>query len=535
MVVVVALAVVAAVQGASSSAPVVEEGVARAVLDVLERGQLPSLRRSCLAEFTSAVRRVYSERSHRWLWLVDGLPTAQADAVVDTLARAAAHGLVVADYDVGELESERARLRGGAGTVETRTRFDVSLTLAAACYASDLHQGRVRPQELGFELGDAREEIDIAVLLPALARSADAADHLAELAPHSAMYWGLVEGLRRYRDLSERANGVALQPISQLRPGDSDDSVSILRARLEALGDASAEAVAQSRLYDERLVAAVRRFQRRHGLDVDGVVGKRTQAALSVPLSERVRQIELALERLRWLPHLDRRLLLVNIPEFRLRVFGPDAPGPVLEMKVVVGSAANDTETAVFAAEMEYLIFRPYWHVPHSIAIEDLLPHQLQDSEHLRRQNIEVVGGEPLSAAALAAGTVRLRQKPGPFNSLGLIKFIFPNPHSIYIHDTPEKGLFRRSRRDFSHGCIRVEAPVALATLLLADQGWDAEQVVAAMQGRDSLQVSLDSPVPVVIFYLTAIADGDGEIYFFDDIYGRDQALSDMLDAGGMR
>ncbi len=531
---VVALAAVTVVQAAWAS-PEFDVEMTQAVPGVLERGELPLLRRACLAEFTSAVRQVYSERSHRSLWSVDGVPTRQAAAVVDTLGRAQEHGLVAADYGVAELASEFASLRGSVGTAEARARFDVSLSMATACFAMDLHRGRVRPQALGMDLRHERDDLDVAALLPALAESADAAGQLAEVAPHSEMYRGLVEGLRRYRELSEGGVGVAASSIPKLRPGDSADGVSILRAHLQALGDTRSEAVARPGVYDEDLVAAVRRFQRRHGLDDDGVVGKRTRAALGVPLAERVRQIELALERLRWLPDLDRRLLLVNIPEFRLRVFGPDTPGPALEMKVVVGSAANDTETAVFSTVLQYLIFRPYWYVPYSIASEEMLPRQLEDPDHLSRKRIDVVGDQVLSEVALASGAVYLRQQPGPGNSLGLVKFIFPNPNKIYMHDTPEKKLFMRSRRDFSHGCIRLEDPVALATLLLGEQGWDRARVLAAMQGRDSVRVDLDPPVPVVISYLTAAAESDGRIHFFDDIYGRDPILSDVLNAGRKR
>jgi L,D-transpeptidase YcbB len=495
-------------------------------------------RRDAVAVCGESVRRLYADRAHDLMWVRDRMPTSQAAAVIDRLRRAAVHGLDAGEYGVVALESLQSALRGGAVATAEVARFEVSLSIAVACYAEHLHGGRVRPRQVGFAL-DGRAPLDLVALVAAVSRSDRAGDILESVAPPRPEYRWLVAALDRYRALGERLDGIVVPALPKLEPGDVDPSVSLLRARLRDTGDLPVDGAApvaeaaggtpDPARYDEELAVAVRRFQNRHGLTEDAVVGPRTLAALRVPMSVRVRQIELALERWRWLPRPDRRSVVVNVPEFRVRVHEPGIDTPVLAMKVVVGSAANKTRTAVFAAEMRYLVFRPFWHVPRSIALGEMLPAASRNAGYLRGKRIEAVGDAPLSRDALASGAVRLRQKPGPGNSLGLIKFMFPNRYSIYMHDTPAKNLFRHARRDFSHGCIRLEDAHAMATLLLADQGWDAERVTAATQGRDSQRVDLDTPVPVSVFYVTAVAAPDGETWFYEDLYGHDMTLDRLL------
>jgi murein L,D-transpeptidase YcbB/YkuD len=282
------------------------------------------------------------------------------------------------------------------------------------------------------------------------------------------------------------------------------------------------------------------RFQRRHGLEPDGVLGRRTQAALAVPIDWRVRQIEMALERLRWLPDLGPSpLIVVNIPMFRLWAWDAVSRAPALSMNVVVGRALN-RQTPVFMAEMPSIIFRPYWNVPVSIARAEFLPALARDPDRLAREHLEVVGGGaeahvlPPSAEALAQvqrGSLRLRQRPGPANALGLLKFVFLNEHDVYMHGTPAQTLFARSRRDFSHGCIRVEDPVALAEWVLGDAStWPRAQVEAATLGADDRRVALPRPVQVLLFYVTAVVTPEDDwVHFADDIYGHDARLDKAL------
>ena len=259
-------------------------------------------------------------------------------------------------------------------------------------------------------------------------------------------------------------------------------------------------------------------------------------------MSQRVRQLELALERLRWLPELDTRpFVAINIPMFRLWAWDLGAAGGnSISMGVVVGRALN-TQTPVLSEDMHHLVFRPYWNLPRSIVRDEVLPAMARDPDYLRRHDMELVRGgdddaRPVAGnddnlAALRQGSVRVRQRPGPKNSLGRVKFIFPNDANVYLHDTPATQLFGRARRDFSHGCVRVEDPVGLAQWVLRNQpGWTRERIEAAMAGTAPLQFDLAAPLPVILFYITAMADpADQTIHFADDIYGHDAKLTREL------
>lgn len=334
-----------------------------------------------------------------------------------------------------------------------------------------------------------------------------------------------------------------LPQLPVLRPGDSHETVAALRRHLVATGDLETEIESSGpNDYDGALVRAIERFQGRFGLEVDGVVGRNTLRQLRAPLSARVRQIELSLERLRWVPDdLAARVIVVNIPEFRLHGVRRGGRATDIQTAVVVGSAARDTHTPVLRAEMEYVVFRPYWNVPSSITRRELVPKERRQPGSLRGDNIEIVStrgssSEPLAATnenleAAVSGDLRLRQKPGPDNALGLVKFIFPNPSQVYLHDTPAKSLFGRSRRDFSHGCIRVADPVGLAEFVLGPQGWTRERIEKAMKGATTRTVHLEEPISVLLFYTTAVVQGNGDVRFFDDIYGLDAALERQLRA----
>jgi murein L,D-transpeptidase YcbB/YkuD len=330
-----------------------------------------------------------------------------------------------------------------------------------------------------------------------------------------------------------------------VKSGDAYSGAAKLGQRLRQLGDLPQSAVANpnTTTYDGSLVEGVKHFQGRHGLNSDGKLDKETLRQLNMPLSVRVIQLEDSLERWRWLPSDYPRLpVAVNIPGFRLRVFSDDHM-IALRMNVVVGQAFQH-QTPVFAKEMKYIIFRPYWNLPLDIVRAEIVPKLRKNPSYLARkgfeasdQNGRVISRRAVSAATLAqiqSGKLLVRQKPGPSNALGLVKFMFPNEFDVYLHSTPTPQLFNRSRRDFSHGCIRVEKPAELAAWLLQDQPkWTLEKIKAAMQsGPDNQQVNLTRQVPVVIVYLTAIVEENGAVYFYDDIYGYDASLNDALAKG---
>jgi murein L,D-transpeptidase YcbB/YkuD len=354
------------------------------------------------------------------------------------------------------------------------------------------------------------------------------------------------EALAFYRGLA----GAELPEVpvtATVRPGDAFAGLPALRARLTAFGDLQAAATAgdaaeePASVYEGEIVDAVRRFQERHGLAADGVLGKATLAALAVPPAKRLRQIELALERMRWVPDLgDGPLIAVNIPAFQLWAFDSLAttPSPALTMRVVVGKSF-DSRTPVFLETMEYVVFRPYWNVPPSIVRGELLPVLRRDPDALAKRDMEIVRGSgdatalaptPDNVAQLAKGALKVRQRPGPRNALGLAKFIFPNTDNVYLHGTPAQSAFARVRRDLSHGCVRLEDPTAIARFVLQDQpAWTPERIRAAMAGEKPQQVNLQRKIPVLLFYSTALVDLDGRVLFYEDIYGHDARLEREL------
>jgi len=484
------------------------------------------------------------------LWFHDGRPTPQAEALVAQLAAAADHGLDSADYGSEELAAMLERQRHlPAPAAESIAAADRALSRAAFDYARDLHGGRINARAAGFAIGPPRAALDRDATLAHLATSPDLAAEFAALEPPFLHYRLLETALRRYRELAAQPDLTRLPPLPQhtLRINDHYSGAPALRRLLVALGDlATAEAIVPDTAresIDPPLVQALTRFQARHGLGADGLLSRRTFAALTVPMPARVRQIELTLERWRWLPAFNAPPIIVNIPQFQLFAFRgtDDRAADIAQMPVIVGQSFRDKRTPVFVSEIRQVVFRPYWDVPASIVRREMLAPMRADAHYLERNNLEIVRGpgddatpvSPDAAAidALEAGALRLRQRPGPDNALGLIKFVLPNAYGVYLHSTPARALFGKARRDFSHGCIRVSDPVALAVHVLRGNpdDWTAASVSEAMQGPDARRVALARPVPVMILYGTALATEAGPVLFFDDIYGYDRRLERML------
>ena len=469
---------------------------------------------------TSAERLVWREPSGRL--------TPDAREALSLLTRAGEEGLDPDDYDAADLRRAAERLERAGASFPDPAAFDQRLTSGVVRYLHDLHEGRVDPRALGFRMNAPPDGHDFGALV-----AAAVADHrllalFEEFTPRLALYRNLRSALARYRLLPADSALDTLPAGRSVHPGDSYPAAPILRRRLVAFGDMaddSPAAAAAAPVYAGPLVDGVARFQRRHGLEPDGVLGPETQAALNVAPSSRVRQLELALERLRWLPHLeDRRFIAVNIPIFRLWAWDGLRPDGVASFQsgVIVGRALN-TRTPVFVEELREVVFRPYWNVPSSIVRHEILPAMARQPDYLARHDMEVISspGQPL----------RVRQRPGPSNALGLIKFVFPNDDDVYMHGTPAPALFARARRDFSHGCVRVEDPVGLAQWVLGGQPeWTRDRIVEAMNGPASQRVELSRPIRVILFYLTAVVTPeDGAVHFATDIYGHDARLDRML------
>jgi L,D-transpeptidase YcbB len=522
---------------------------------------VPAAIRAYLGSFGSSVepktaRREYAELTRLYafaayapLW-VDAMnrPTRQAQDALAVLGEADAEGLDSSAYACSELARRSSSLRSGPSpALPDIAAFDITLTRAMLRYFRHVHLGRVDPRTLGYPLTVPDDTHDFVRLLHAAIVRDRIRQAAAELMPPLAQYRGLRTILARYRLLAAHDDSDQIPGVAVLRPGERHGDLAALRRRLVTYGDLDAEAanLSNPEVFEGVLVEAVKRFQARHGLEPDGIVGVQTEAALRVPLRARIRQIELALERLRWLPDIgDRRLIALNIPMFHLWTWDTVSPNgvPSFGMRVVVGRALR-TQTPVFVQDMRYVVFRPYWNVPVSIARHEILPALERHPDYLQRHQIEIVRGTddaaialpdtPENRALLRQGRLRLRQRPGPHNALGLVKFVFPNNADVYMHGTPAQVLFSRTRRDFSHGCVRIEDPVALATWVLqSEPDWTRERVQQAMAGSTSQRVDLSRPIQVILFYSTAaFMPETGAVHFAEDIYRHDLRLDRALAA----
>ena len=511
---------------------------------LIARGSLPQLHRPDFAAYRSALDDFYRAGGYAPQWL--GAAEPWRDGLGELVA-AQDHGLDPADYDVAWLEGEFSAIAAGERAPERIARADVALTLSVFRLMSDLHRGRVSPAQAGFKFNGGEKPLDLAALLRNALAQGDPSTAVDAAEPSLTLYQRLEAALRLYRALA--ADPLPALPdlpkgVRKIEPGGVYAGVAAIAERLRRVGDLtdSAAAPADDR-YQGALVDAVRGFQDRHGLKPDGVLGQDTLAALATPFAARVRQIELSLERVRWLPELPAGpLIAVNIPSFRLWAFsdGRDDRAAQLSMPVIVGRAVSARETPVFIGEMRYIEFSPYWNVPPAIQRAEIVPHLERDPDYFAHEELEAVSvdgkGAPITtidAAALASlksGALRVRQRPGAKNALGGVKFVLPNTMDIYLHSTPAQQLFGETRRDFSHGCIRVADPPALAAFVLRDQPeWTRPRIEAAMAAGKTSTAVLKQPIPVVLFYTTAIVDSDGLVLFQSDIYGYDRKLESAL------
>ncbi len=535
--------------------------------------KLAMLKWNSFTEDQPIVQQFYDDRDWELAWSRNGKPTSAATALIQMFTDADKKGLRPDDYDGQRWQDHIHTMLAAPNDQNTVAQFDVAVTVTAIRFLEDLHLGRINPQSLNFDIDvpAKRAAFDVATLLnDQLVDADDVPGAVAAVEPQNSMYQKTEQALPHYLELAEKVS-TQPQPVlptvsKPVAPGGSYPGMALLVQRLALEGDGTPQASGDQ--YTPDVAQAVQHFQSRVGLNPDGKLSQGTVDALNVPMSVRVQQIDDALEKWRWLPdQYVKPRLLVNLPEFYVRAYKADGDLD-FKMKVVDGEAKGNHDTPVFVRTMKYLIFRPYWNLPVSIVKKDLMKHLGGGNGYLEAHGYEVTNasGQPVSgwsAGDLEHSRYLVRQKPGPKNSLGLVKFMFPNEYDIYMHSTPEMNLFNLARRDRSHGCVRLNDAEKMANWVLQGQSeWDADKIHQAMFGqplqgddadansvakqpagadadsgptstasqvKDNKQVNLKTQLPVVLTYLTANADEDGTMHFFNDIYGYDKNLEDAL------
>ena len=523
----------------SEAGPELDTTAAR-LRSIADSAHLDDLRWRDFPDYQAQVQQFYGSAGYEPAWLRAGVPTRQALEMIKVLQDADQEGLEPEDYDASRWAHRLNVLRGPHGAVE-QAPFDAALTVCAMRYASDLQVGRINPRHLAFEWKNGDEKLDLAEFVrQRLVSGSDPGSELAKVEPQLAAYQRLRRALQHYMELAKSDGGEKLGPVV---PGERYQGIGRLTSLLRLLGDLPEDARlgAGSTVDDQPLVDAVQRYQRRHALEATGKLDSETIASMNVPLVVRLDAMRLGLERYRWLPYkTDEPRIEVNLPEFRLRCL--DGQGRIaLTMLVNVGGEYN-YQTPLLEDQVQYLVFRPYWYPPPDILRTAILP-ELRRDPSLDDVNLEVIDGKGIQSGRVTAamlqrmrsGKVTVRERPGTGNSEGLVKFIFPNPYDVYLHDTPAGGdPFSGKERVFSHGCIQVQEPARLAAWVLRNTpGWDLRRVETAMhQGRNNDRVDLASPMPISIVYETAVADESGEVYFFPDSYRSDAMLEGQLAKG---
>jgi murein L,D-transpeptidase YcbB/YkuD len=524
--------------------PETAETVSSSLRPLVASGKLAGLRWPDFRDFSGDTAKFYASRDYAPAWVDGAGPTAQAKLFVSILQNAAQKGLNAEDYDALRWQAREDALVGKP-TPDEIARFDLALSVCLLRYVSALNIGRINPRHLKFDLDLNHRKTVLPEFVSQIAQAPDIVPLLDEVEPQEAGYARTSQALRTYLSLVQQDPSEKLPvPQKPVAAGGTYPGMALLVTKLKLVGDLPENATLQqaSVKYEGEVVEAVKRFQLRHALPVTGSLGPETVRQLNVPIADRVGQLQFALERWRWLPHdVATPFIAVNVPAFRL--YGFDEPHHIgLEMNVVVGKAMR-SETPAFIGKMTYLVFRPDWGVPSVIVRKEILPPLRKDPSYLSKNGYDLFDsrGKVLDSARvtpeqiqlLLEGKLSVRQRPGPKNALGSVKFMFPNTYLVYLHDTPKTELFSQSRRDFSYGCIRVQDPPALAAWVLKSKPeWTEQRIRAAMNGEKSVQVNLSSPIPVLILYGTARVDEDGLVDFYDDIYGHDARLARALTKG---
>ncbi len=507
------------------------------------------------------LQELYQKNQGKLLWFSAQYPIDIINQVLSLYTSAPTQGLRSSDYYHKQLNAYWQKVLRTNPDFHEFAALDVALSLTFLRFLNDLHFGRIDPNLLGFKL-KPKKGIDFAQLIYHAIQSNQITALVDSMPPQTQAYTNLKAALVRYRQNTPALNQLLeFSFISFLRPGDWSNQTNTLHTYFNNRTKDVAKGTSSDNLYIGELVKKVRKLQAEHNLISDGIIGKQTQALLNTPISEHIEKIEFAMERLRWLPAQEKGpAIFVNIPAFQLWAYNTEDPeSGSLNMKVIVGrtkakikkqdrkkspeeliKAFKALQTPIFTENLSFLTFNPYWNIPKSILQKEILPLLEKAPDYLQKQNMEIVDRFSHEAEVLPINEenisllyndqLRLRQRPGGKNSLGNIKFIFPNDYAIYLHDTPFRGLFKRKRRDFSHGCIRVEAPKALARFILKTRKrWSKEKTQEVLETEAPTIVGVRSQkIPVLIFYTTASASKTG-INFYPDIYGHDSTLKSAL------
>jgi L,D-transpeptidase YcbB len=497
--------------------------------------------------YHSVILSFYGKSDFKPLWtLATGL-TPQAEQLVRSIEEAELDGLISEDYHLSQIKTliadfKEALLQRQSFDPQKQADLDLLLTDAFLLFSSHLLSGRVIPGSVDSTWLFFNPATDIAMILNSDAYSNRIESFFEGLRPANSGYYRLRDALQHYIGIQKKGGWPSIPQGPSLRMGEANGRIDRIRNLLVVTGDLDPTSrTIRPAEFDESLMKGVQRFQNRHGIEPDGVVGLSTLTAMNVPVEARIRQIELNLERWRWIPRdLGFRYILVNIADYSLAVVENQAT--VLEMRVVVGKAYR--RTPVFSEKMKYLVLNPFWNIPIKIAVEDKLPVIRKNPLYLTQQHIKVFESWGEEAPEINPSIInwnrvnanyfpyRLRQDPGPLNALGRIKFVFPNKFSVYLHDTPQRSLFKRASRDFSSGCIRIEKPVELAKYLLQnDPQWSSQKIMETIDSGVTTVVRIKDPIPVHLLYWTAWATETGTVHFGNDIYDRDPPLSRALKA----
>ncbi|MDB5119199.1 MAG: hypothetical protein JWN56_417 [Sphingobacteriales bacterium] len=481
----------------------------------------------------SWAKKFYTENKHQLGWFKNHQLVPEANQLLTVINKAADEGLNPEDYktkDFKELLAELEEINSdSAKRNNLEKEIDVSLTGTYFKWASDYYRGVVIPAEnKSLEWDVKKNKIKLHKALLTFLKKRKSKYGYASFQPLHTEYSNLKVALKKYRAIKAKGGWGTISASVNLKPGATSPDVPTLRKRFLSAQDSTS-----SPIYDDQLVAAVKAFQAQNNLKPSGILNSETVRLLNIPVEQRIRQVTINMERWRWIPKsFEPDYLLVNIPEFKLHVY--EKKKEALSMKVIVGKVLNSTP--IFSDKMETVVLSPYWNVPVSIVVNELQDKLISDPSYLDRLDMEVIDNRnniidyhSIDWASVTEDNFKyvIRRRPGPKNDLGDVKFVFPNSRNIYLHDTPNDELFSQSKRGFSHGCVRVEEPIKLAEYLLRNKpGWNRSKIMETVNMRKEQAVRLKQSLPVYLVYFTAEADSEGNVHFYDDLYGHDTKLT---------